>query len=203
MNHGLALCCNQTPIYGHGEGISSHFKCPVCDQKVGGWSRNIEWIASLWNQKQGKAFISKDLNIETGSFNHVYEPNMKLDVDGWRYAKLGYSHWLPYHKEELIEKDFILFQVDRTDYELLHTKEGWECIIDDSRCFKKFKLRSYLGKEVELDLPSFKKKHNDPFQVYVNHSWSTDGSCWYRLNITAYNRKWCDYFDGVMKELFN
>lgn len=195
MKHGLALCCNQTPLYGYGEGISSHFKCPECQQTVGGWSRNIQWVASLWNQKQGKAFISKD-------GPHVYEPNMKLDVDGWRYAKLNFSKHLPYQDKISREYDFVLFQVDRTDYELLHNKDGYECIIDDSSCFKNFKLRTYEGKEAEFSLPNFKTKNNDPFQVYVNRSWSTDGSCWYRLNITAYNKKWCDTIDKVITNLF-
>lgn len=197
MKHGLALCCNTTPEFKHGKGISSFYECPVCHKGKdrGGWSRNKPWIASIWNESFHTYIFHGRENTPT----HTYNPPPKLDVEEkWRYAKLSLESHLPYgERETLIDSSFVLFSTEeKPENKWLISADGYECHIDDFRCFKQFSLRSFEGKEVNFNLPKF--KGHTPFNVYLNRaSWISgtgNGTWYYNLKITTCNYKWTQFF---------
>ena len=197
-NHGLALCCNTSPVFTI-TGASSSFVCPVCNAGAGrgGWSHDKPWIAGIWNKK---FHIS---GFDDVSRKVVYSPAPPLDVgEPWRFATLKCTAQYPFGEEGTIcSMPFILFKTkERAEERWLLSKDNYECIIDESRCFKNFSLRSFDGTEVDFTLPEFKSLA--PFGVYINRSWCTDGTWNYSVNIAAYNHKWINYFTDALKPLF-
>ena len=196
LPHGLAMCCGTTPEYKFGVGISSFYVCPTCNNgdNTGGWSRNKPWVASIWNKAQHKATRS--------GTKFIYSPAPKLDAgENWRYTELRFTAQEPYAEKQVIyELPFVLFSTEeKPENRWLLSKDNYECIIDESRCFKQFTLRSFSGIEVPFSLPPFKK--TAPFSVYVDRSWATSGNWWYTLNIYTHNPKWTHYFKDILRQV--
>lgn len=196
LKHGLAVCCDTSPVFTI-TGGSSSFVCPVCNEgkNKGGWSHNKPWIAGIWNKKFHRSSFDASRKL-------IHSPAPPLDVgEPWRFATLEYITQYPFgDKETVYSIPFILFKTEeRAEERWLLSEDNYECIIDDSRCFQNFSLRSFNGVEVDFTLPKF--KNHFPFSVYMGRAWCSSGTWNYTLNITAHNHKWIDYFTGALSPL--
>lgn len=188
MKHGIALCCGDTPEFTI-EGSASQYTCRHCKKAAGGWSHNQQWIASLWNQKMHTCRWVDD-DAQSGRRIEYNKPP-ELDAGSqWRYAELRYEFYPPYGNGYKLEWYFVLIQIpERDESKWLVSAEGWECIIDDSRCFHgPIQCRRWDGSEFVLQVPNLKSAK--PVRFYLSRSWCTDGSWHYVLNVTAFNHKW-------------
>lgn len=178
MNHGLAICCNTSPEYiPRAPGArGSGFQCPVCNKHAFGWGGSKAWSASNWNQK----FHTTSWDESNGFRDVVYHELPDLDVGGdWIYAKLIISSWLPWQDASRKEVPFILLRV--TD-DLSHLT-----------------IRSFEGKEIEIDIPQFKQ--NPPLFACMYKGWCTDNTYWNTLELLARNQKWIQYLETKLTEL--
>lgn len=187
--HGLALCCGVSPTFK--AFYPSEYSCLVCGKKVGGWSADQIWIASLWNQQANPTAWTADKKL-------IYGAATTLDVGWpWRYAKLHYTYHPAYGERSEVARDFILFAIEeRPESEWVRNKEGWEYVIDESRCFKTVDCQRWDGTRFNLRAPNTK---STPAQIYVGRSWCTNDHWWYTLNVTTYNPKW----DLIMRAVLN
>ncbi len=207
MNHGLALCWNTSPDHLPASLSAPRLSNPEFDGKQTYRTSRApiitlrfnegDYVASLWN----KAFHHYTRNKEMPF--HTYKAAPKLDVeDKWRFIELKFEEHAPWQtRKTVFELPFVLFYTEeKPEDRWLLSDEGYECLIDfNSRCFKKFSLRSFNGKEVNFDLPKFKS--SDPFSIYLNRGSCTDGTWHYILSITAYNYKWINLFKSYLKGL--
>lgn len=119
---------------------------------------------------------------------------------GLAVRNIGVFNARPFGEKRSREIDFMLFKsTERPEGQWLVNKDGYEYIIDDSRCFKQFTLRGFNGHEETFALPKFKRF--TPFSVYIGRSWCTDGTWNYRLTINAYNQKWISFFELAIEKL--
>jgi hypothetical protein len=184
---GLVRCCGVTPVYTTPGGPQG-FRCQVCHRSAFGWGGSTAWHAGLWNKQFHKTHWDKH-GEHWSEKTLVHHEAPLLDLPAWKFAELEYSYHPPYSARRTTACDFCLFQVPgRSDESLLVSKEGWTCIINESRCVNPIMLRSLEGCEFNLTIPEFKS--SCPVSIHVGRSWCTDSTWWYRVYITTHNYKW-------------
>ena len=164
--------------------------CETCGrtqkQAIGG---SAEWIFQAWNRQLHKTSWNKH-GEHWSEKTLIYHDRPVLDIGPeWKSAVLEYCFHPAYGERQSVEIDFALFVVpDRTDASLLVSKDGYECVIDKSRCFSRIILRTITGTQIDVLVPEFKRTPG--VQMWIGRSWCTDETWGYRLYVTAHNAKW-------------
>lgn len=180
---GLAQCCGQPDLV---QGRSS-LSCQSCGHEKGVIGGGAEFLFECWNQSLSTfdtvpcpEYRTKQVNFKSPLLNNG---------DGWRFAKIEIHLHEAWGESRVIHSFLGSIKANRPEDLWFVNKEGWGCIIDETRCLESVQIMDTKGEIYSLEAPKMK---SSPMYFYIDRAWSTDSTWYYRLEIKTLNRKWAN-----------